>query len=219
MRIHLRIKTSEKPVPIFHQPLLAGTINKWLGNDNKEHGKISLFSFSQLSDGKIKDNNLIFQDWTSLFISSYKTDCLKRIIFNIKNDPSLFNDLTVNEIIIEDTPDLSNRDFFLAASPILIKRKIENKTVHIPYNHLKAGDYLKETLLTKLKIAGIEDENFQIQFDNTYQNAKLKLIDYNGIGNKANWCPIIIKGSNKIKSFAWNVGLGNSTGIGFGAIK
>jgi CRISPR/Cas system endoribonuclease Cas6 (RAMP superfamily) len=34
-----------------------------------------------------------------------------------------------------------------------------------------------------------------------------------------NWCPIIIKGKPETKLFAWNVGLGNSTGIGFGAIK
>jgi CRISPR-associated endoribonuclease Cas6 len=45
------------------------------------------------------------------------------------------------------------------------------------------------------------------------------MIIYKGIANKANWCPVIIKGRPETKLFAWNVGLGNSTGIGFGAIK
>lgn len=45
------------------------------------------------------------------------------------------------------------------------------------------------------------------------------LIDYRGVKNKASWCPIRIIGNAETKLFAWNAGIGNSTGIGFGAIK
>ena len=41
----------------------------------------------------------------------------------------------------------------------------------------------------------------------------------NGIKNKASICPVIVKGTSEQIAFAWNVGVGNSTGIGFGALN
>jgi CRISPR-associated endoribonuclease Cas6 len=78
---------------------------------------------------------------------------------------------------------------------------------------------MKETLQTKMNDAGITDDTFNIRFETTYPKAGTKMITYNGVQNKANWCPVIIEGKPETKLFAWNVGLGNSTGIGFGAIK
>lgn len=51
-----------------------------------------------------------------------------------------------------------------------------------------------------------------------YSGKRIKLMTYKGIKNKASMCPVIIKGTLQSKQFAWNVGIGNSTGIGFGAI-
>jgi len=70
-----------------------------------------------------------------------------------------------------------------------------------------------------MKLAGLADDQFDIRFDTSYPRAKPRKINYKGIENKASWCPVIIKGSPETKLFAWNVGLGNSTGIGFGAIR
>lgn len=44
------------------------------------------------------------------------------------------------------------------------------------------------------------------------------MVTYRGIGNRANMCPVIIDGRPETKAFAWEVGIGNSTGIGFGSI-
>ena len=77
---------------------------------------------------------------------------------------------------------------------------------------------MTETLKSKMKLVNLEDETLKIAFDKSYSKAKTKLITYNGINNKASLCPLIIKGKPKTKAFAWNVGIGNSTGIGFGAI-
>lgn len=69
-----------------------------------------------------------------------------------------------------------------------------------------------------MREAGLEDDTLDIRFDTSYNKKKLKLVRYHGIGNKASICPVIIKAKPETKLFAWNVGLGNSTGIGFGAI-
>ena len=87
------------------------------------------------------------------------------------------------------------------------------------FNDPRANTCLKETLQTKMNEAGITDESFDIRFETTCPKAGTKKITYNGIQNRANWCPVIIEAKSETKLFAWNVGLGNSTGIGFGAIK
>jgi CRISPR-associated endoribonuclease Cas6 len=67
--------------------------------------------------------------------------------------------------------------------------------------------------------AGLQDNTLDIRFDTSYSGAKTKLISYGKIKNRVSVCPIIIKGTPETKAFAWNVGVGNSTGIGFGALK
>ncbi|OFX53965.1 MAG: CRISPR-associated endoribonuclease Cas6 [Bacteroidetes bacterium GWB2_41_8] len=218
MRIHLKIQTSNKIIPFDHQPLLTGTIHKWLGW-NDEHGKVSLYSFSQLEGGKATPNGLRFERDTSFFFSSHNPDLIKKMISGIQADASMFHGLTVSEIIIQEDPDFSDRELFFTASPIFIKRKAGDRVDHIKFDDSRANSCLKETLQTKMNEAGIEDESFEIRLETTYPKAGTKKITYNGVQNRANWCPVIIEGKPETKLFAWNVGLGNSTGIGFGAIK
>lgn len=218
MRIHLNVKTLNSTIPFDHQPLLVGTLHKWLGK-NEEHGKTSLYSFSWLTNGKKNKDGIHFDKNTSFFISSFSDEFIKKIINGIRKDPSMFCNLSVDEIIIQENPNFNDRTIFFNGSPIFIKRSKDGHEDHIRYTNLNSDKYIKETLITKLKIVGIEDSDFEIAFDRSYLSAKTKKINYGRIENITNWCPIIIKGSNEVKAFAWNVGIGNSTGIGFGAIK
>lgn len=218
MRIHLKIRTTNEIIPFDHQPFLTGTIHKWLGQNN-EHGELSLYSFSQLEGGKATPQGLRFERGTSFFISCHNSNLIRKLIGGIQIDPNLFYGLTVLEIIIQEDPDLSDRELFFVASPIFIKRRNGEKVDHIIYNDQRANDCLMETLLSKMEKAGISDETLRIRFEKDYLKAGTKKITYNGVQNRASWCPVIIEGKPETKLFAWNVGLGNSTGIGFGAIK
>ncbi|WP_430973915.1 CRISPR-associated endoribonuclease Cas6 [Sunxiuqinia rutila] len=218
MRIHLKIKTTGELIPFDHQPLLTGAIHKWLGWNN-EHGRVSLYSFSRLERGRATPDGLKFDKGTSFFFSSHEPELIKKLIAGIQKDSSLFHGLQVEEIILQEDPDFSGRELFFVASPIFIKRKDGERVDHITYDDLRANTCLQETLLTKMKKAGINDESLRIWFEDKYPKAGTKKINYNGIQNRASWCPVIIEGKPETKRFAWNVGLGNSTGIGFGAIK
>lgn len=218
MRIHLRIKAKEKYIPFDHQPLMVGSVHKWL-DWNQEHGSISLYSFSQLGNGKATSKGIHFKDGTSFFFSSFDSQLIKKMVKGIQTDPLMFNDLEITDIIIEEEPDLSHRTRFLIASPVFIKRRMGDKVEHILYDNPKSSDFLIETMQSKMKIAGIEDNTLKIRFDSNYPKASTKMITYNGIHNRTSWCPVIIESEPETKLFAWNVGLGNSTGIGFGAIK
>jgi len=218
MRAYIKIKTGISILPFNHQHLLVGTIHKWLGW-NEAHGKLSLLSFSRLDGGKATKSGLRYDGETSFFLSAYEPALIKKLVAGIQINNTMFNGLFVTEIILQEDPDLSARELFFVASPVLIKRKADERIEHIIYNDPRSNSFLKETLLTKMNAVGIDDETFDVQFEKSYPKAKTQLVSYNGIDNKASWCPVILKGKPETKLFDWNVGLGNSTGIGFGAIK
>lgn len=219
MRIHLKIKAPKQGIPVMHQPLLTGTIHKWIGENNPLHGELALFSYSWLNGGKFKNGMLHFDSECTLFISSYDNELVGQLIKRIQHDSSMFGGLEVKEICLEPEPDFSDKDRFDIASPIFIKRRIDSSIQHILYTDPLAGVYLVETLRKKMEKVGLVDDTLKIAFDLSYPKAGTKLVHYNGVENKASWCPIIIEGKPDTKGFAWNVGLGNSTGIGLGAIK
>jgi CRISPR-associated endoribonuclease Cas6 len=218
MRIHLKIRARNITIPFDHQPLLVGTIHKWLGW-NEEHGKVSLYSFSRLEGGKSAKEGLKFQDGASFFFSSFENELIKKMIAGIRADSTMFNGLNVSDIIIEEDPDMTNRELFFTASPIFIKKRVGEKVEHVLFNNSEAHELLTGSLRSKLKQVGLIDDSLEIRFESSYPKAETKMVMYKGVGNKANWCPVIIKAKPETKLFAWNVGLGNSTGIGFGAIK
>lgn len=218
MRIYIKIRSENKPVPFNYQPMITGAIHKWIG-ENEVHDKTSMYSFSWLKGGRKKGDNLIFENQTSFEFSSYDNNLIKKIINGIQNDPIINHGLEVSEISIQETPIFSNKEIFFVSSPVLIKRKEQEREIHFTYDQKETDLLLTETLKTKLRRAGIDDNNIHLAFDRSYQGAKIKLIYYKSIGNKTNICPVIIEGTPEQIGFAWNVGVGNSTGIGFGALK
>lgn len=218
MRIYLRTTPNTSPVPFEYQQKLVGTIHKWIGA-NELHDKISLYSFSWLEGGRKVGNALHFKQGASLFVSFHDSSVIRRIVKSIMSAPEMFCGMTVTDVKIEDDPQMEGREVFWCASPIFIKRRLADGSIkQYNYNDEEAGKYMKETLLAKMKVTGMEDASLEISFVTSYPKKRLKLIRYHGIGNKASLCPIIIKGKTETKLFAWNVGIGSCTGIGFGAI-
>lgn len=220
MRIIIKTIPNSDAVPFDYQAKLVGCIHKWIGADNDYHGKTSLYSFSWLQEGKAVGSSLSFPHGARFFISFYDGEVVKDIIRTILDDPSMFCGMSVSDITLADTPDFARRDLYYCGSPILIKRKMEDgRDKQYNYQDAEANTCMKKTLLTKMRQAGLEeDSSLDISFDTSYEKKKLKLVNYHGIGNKASLCPVIIHGKPETKHFAWEVGIGNSTGIGFGAI-
>lgn len=224
MRIYLTTTKNAATVPFNYQQKLVGILNKWLGKSNEEHGFLSLYSFSWMHNGIMIEGGLDFPNGAEWFISFYDESKIKTIVNNILDDPEMFSGMFVSEITIEKAPDLSNKELFNLASPIFIKRFIKkdgshNRYMQYTFDNLEANELMKETLVHKMKIANLEDDkSLEIKFDLSYVGKKTKLISYKNIKNKASYCPVIIKGKPETKAFAWDVGIGNSTGVGFGAI-
>ncbi len=224
MRIHIKTTSSKQTIGFNHLHLLTGTIHKWFGK-NDFHDSTSLYSFSNLSGGKAGKNGLAFPNGATFFISCWDNELIKLIIKGIQDDPEMFFGLKVEELVLQENPDLTEKNLFLLGSPVYIQRNLESgKKKFFYFGDSESSELLTETLTKKMKDAGLpEDETLKIWFDQNYHRKGTKKIDYKR-GNqiiqiRANWCPVIIEGSPATKQFAWNVGVGNSTGIGFGAIK
>jgi CRISPR-associated endoribonuclease Cas6 len=219
MRLHLSITKNQTIVPFNHVPILVGTLHKWLG-PNEWHNQLSFHSFSWLKGASIGNNGLYFQRNAEWFISSFDTTFIKKVLAGIQDDPSINYGLSVKAITIQEDPQFDHGSHtFSLASPVLIKRKEGERTKHYLFTDNDSGELMTQTLITKLSKAGLSTEGVKVAFDRKYSNPKTKLVNYNGISNRASLCPVTITGSSEQIAFAWNVGIGNSTGIGFGALN
>lgn len=219
MRINLKTTPSQEGISFNYQPKLVGVLHKWLG-PNEIHGRLSMHSFSWLMGGNTTHNGIVFDKGAKFFISFHDPDKIRQIVRTILEDPVMFGGMVVTDVSIQEDPDLSNCEFFRIGSPVFIQRRLENgKNRHYTYEDEEAGRLLEETLKHKMRVAGLpEDETLEISFAKEYPKRKIKTIFYNEIGNRTSWCPLRIKGKPETKVFAWNVGAGSGTGVGFGSI-
>lgn len=218
MRLHLQLTPNTQAVPFNYQHFLVGTFHKWLGW-NQAHDTISLYSMSWLQGGEVVNKTLHFPDGATMFMSFWDTELAKRTLQGALRDNLLFCGMTVKEIQMQEDPLFGARERFIAASPILVKKQTpDQKSLHLSFNDADAGTILTGTLKRKLNSAKL-DLPVKVTFDRNYAAAKTKLVTINGIANKANLCPVLLEGDPLAIQFAWNVGIGNSTGSCFGAVK
>ncbi len=220
MRLYLKLTKNKETIPFNYQPFLTGVIHKWIGKENGLHDFLSLYSFSWLQNVSVtKTQGINLTNNSYFFISAYDESLIKQILKGIMGNSSVCYGSSVSDVQIQEDPKFSNVQNFFTASSVFIKRRIDNNEKHIAYDNESSGLYLTETLKKKLKAANLPSEDVSVKFDNSYATPKTKIIRYNEIGNRVSVCPVIIEGSNEQIQFAWNVGIGNSTGIGFGALK
>lgn len=218
MRLHFLLTPNTQPVPFDYQHYLIGVFHKWMGW-NELHDEISLYSLSWLQNGKMNKHGFNFPNGANWFISFWDEEIGKELIINAMKDTEVCCGMHVSEIQIQETPLFGNKERFFASSPVLIRKYDEQrKSIHLTYNNDEADFYLTETLKRKMKLANINKE-VKISFDKTFHGSKTKLVKINGVSSRANFCPVIIEGDSEAIRFAWNVGVGHSTGSGFGALQ
>lgn len=219
MRLHLKLSPNKELVPFNYQHQLTGVLHKWLG-ENDLHDKISLYSFSWLrGNGKRTNGKLTFSQSVSWFISFWENSYGSNLIQGIMKEPEVICGMKVDEVQIVRPPEFKDEWRFKVSSPVLIRKNIDDtRRKHLAFNDEEADSILKRTLKRKLQEAGIVHGEFEIGFDRNYCSPRTKLIDIKGIQLKTNLCPIIMKGDIKTMEFAWNVGVGELTGSGFGAL-
>ncbi len=220
MRIVLKLSPNQVEVPFDHLPVLAGALHKWLG-PNTEHDGLSLYSFSWLQNGQASRSGLRFPKGALWAVSAIDSDFLRRSIEGVLSEPDIRWGMRVEEVTIKIPPAFSDieENRLLVSSPVLVKRKMPDlNEKHYIYTDLDSDALLTETMQRKLRAAGLDDAGVSLRFDRDYPKAKTQLVKYRNIENRCSYCPVWMTGTAEQKAFAWTVGVGNSTGIGFGAI-
>lgn len=205
-------------VPFDYQQKLVGRLHGWLG-ENAEHDNISLYSVSWLGRGEVRSGALSFPQGTSFHVSAANDGLLADLIEGLQTDTEINWGMRVKSIMPQREPVFGETARFMMQSPVLVKRKVADGTQQFFYHTDKEADgYMTETMHAKMAHAGVEGR-ISLRFDRDYDKARVKMATYRGIKNKGSLCPVIAEGDPHCLAFAWNVGIGNSTGIGFGAIK
>lgn len=222
MRLHLTLTPNTKPVPFNYQHQLTGALHKWLG-ENELHDKISLYSFSWLRGySEIADNQLDFPRGAEWFISFWEEEYSKKLVKGILAESDVMFGMNVLSVQIQETPDFGEKYRFKVASPVLLRKNLENESrEHITYKDELSSELMTQRFISKMNQAGISasEKGPLLKFDNSYNRPKTKLADIKGTKLRTSVCPVIIEGTAEVLKFAWNVGIGELTGSGFGAIE
>lgn len=131
-----------------------------------------------LQGSKFDGKNLSFKQGANFFISFYDESVIKDIIRTILDDPQMFCGLEVTDVQIAKTPNLKERTTFYCGSPIFIKRRMPDGHVkQFNYNDPESSSLMKETLVNKMRKAGLaDDDTLEIKFDTSYTGKRLKLV-------------------------------------------
>lgn len=219
MRIYLKLSDNHKVIPFNYQELLTGVIHKWIGPDNECHGQPGQLSFSWIQNTKSTTKGINLEHGAYFFISSLQETLIKDIVRGVLQDPEMFCGVWVTDVKMENPPKFSHVQKFLMASPVLIKVKEDSSIRHVTIEDEDFEEKLTISFKNKLEKAGVSSHGASIQLDPDSSFRTTKLIVYKGVKNRASLAPIIITGNKEQIEYAWSTGIGNSTGIGFGALK
>jgi CRISPR-associated endoribonuclease Cas6 len=230
MRIHITFSPNTEPVPFAYQHRLTGVFHKWLA-ENDLHDKISLYSLSWLGGSRRVQNHLEFPRGSRWFVSFHEDHYVEKLVTGALAEPEAFCGMRVLEIRQQTAPDFGTKYKFKVASPVFAKGKTNGKGGQPPHHYLfhepEADAILTATLIHKMDAANQnadkilftdEDKQVKVSFDREFKAPKIKLVRIKDIEHKASVCPVIVEGTSKAVQFAWNVGIGNSTGSCFGSL-
>lgn len=226
MRLHLYLQ-SEGVLSFDYLPLLKAAFHRWVGHNETLHDCLSLYSLSWLRGGRALPGGrgLRFAEGAQWFVSAPDEQLIRALISGVVRAPEVGQGLRVRDVRMQDAPAFAaGEQPFRVASPVFIKHQPEGLLPGAPADHLLAGHPLADELLThtlrhKLRQAGLPDEGAAVRFDPAFvASAKPKLFRYKQVQCRASVCPVLVSGTSEQIQFAWEVGVGHSTGIGCGAL-
>lgn len=223
MRIKIELSPNTTLVPYDYQSILVSRIHDWFGKENKFHNSLSSYSFSWFMNGNGTSKGINFNRGTYFIFSSYDSSVVKKLITGVQSNPEFGFGMFINSIqILEHIPFEDNAQYrFIAASPIFLKRSTSEKNYkYFYYKDQESSELLRENLLFKLNKLNLPtDDSLKINFDNTFSNPRIKGFIHKGIRIKGSSCPVLISGKASTVEFAYEAGIGNSTGMGFGLLE
>ena len=217
-RIKIILTYPTADVPVNNQHFLNGFIFESFGENCPLHDSFSPYNISSLQNGTLKDDKktLEFKNGNPYFYVSGDDSFIEFAInafessnasvFGMKFDSiDVFDDFIVNK----------HFDKIVTISPIIVKTKEGRK---ITFKHEDWLNLLTQNCESKLKHLNIVDPTFKLEIMNPHK-AKEKCVWVGDIFNPSSNVRHKVYGKPKTRETLYNMGLGGSTGSGFGSIK
>ncbi len=210
MRLILTLSPATERVPFSYQELLLSRIHSWLGKDNQYHDAMSNYSFGWLT---AKAGGMNFRKGGGWQIASPSEDFFKRLLTGIEKDKQVICGMRTTNIHKYSIA-LLKTQHYKVGSPILLK----NQDKHVTYlDSDLANELLTQSIRHRLDKIGFEDISNQVSAEFTPNKySKTKLVTINGIENRCSFCDIKVFAPIEAQYFIYDVGVGTSTGCGFG---
>lgn len=202
-------------IPFKNQKEMNSFIYRTLGDNNKFHDTFSDYAISSIQGGvKYDDKNIIFHEQPYIIVTSQNEEFLITLLNNIKLKKFTFFNLIYDRCEFKTFNLNTKYDKIITISPIIIK--YNNQKISIDNPHFLTE--LKKNCIAKLKHCGIEDKTFDIKIRNV-EKAKTKLIQVGNVFNISTMISLFVFGKKQTRETLYHLGLGGSTGSGFGCIK
>lgn len=216
MIIKINFTQPEQTVPVANQKELNSYIHKCVGKNNKFHDAFSNYCVSSLQGGKlnIEDTTLVFNETPHIFVTTNNEKFTEAFLNGAMQDKCTLFGMHYKNIEMLNFNINRDYDLIYMASPILLKRN----NIKISYKDSNYIEALRNNCIAKLKYEGIEDDTFDIELHNV-EKSKVKKIMVGDVFNIATMASFIVRGKRETREKLYNLGLGNSTGSGFGMVN
>lgn len=213
-------------IPASNQKEVNSYIHRCIGENNVFHDAFSDYCISSLQGGKLNPaTNMLEFDRKPyiLFLINPKSknfEIYNKLLTGVYSQKNKLFDMKYYCVASFDYKVMPKYDKIYMASPILLKKydKENKKTIKVTCKDDGFIELLKANCINKLKHNGIVDETFDIVLRNP-EKAKQKLIMVGDVFNPCTMASFLVYGKKETRDTLYSMGLGNSTGSGFGMIK
>jgi CRISPR-associated endoribonuclease Cas6 len=231
----------------IHSLVNSLVYNSYLKDDKYYHNSKSDYSISSLYGGIMnKDGLLDFPNGSFIIVTSNNEDFISKIVTGSLNSPDFGYGMKFKSFDVITEKFYNGYNYFATLTPFIIKEKTSkddtkfvvfddtNETYNTSYLK-RATDKTKSKLIIlspvefskhltirmKNKLIKINPElnlkDFKIEIL-PKPNDKIKRIMVHDVVNYANQCNVKITSNKTVADMIYNLGLGQSTGCGFGTI-
>jgi CRISPR-associated endoribonuclease Cas6 len=193
-----------------------------LGQNNEYHDNKSNYCISHLYGGKLNPDNISLSFPNGGYITATSSDgvFLNKLLIGVINHPNIIHGMTFAGVDYINETFIDGWNHFATLSPFIIKKNIDKQTYK--FVTLNDDDFaleVKNGLLNKLSKLdpSLDLSDFDIRIPK-HPSHKVKRILVKNVINTANQCHISIHTNRKVAELIYNIGVGQSTGSGFGTI-
>ena len=221
MRLKILLSSTNNELPINHQDLVNSFIHRTLGKDNEYHDIKSDYSVSSLQGGTWVrgTKNISFKNGGYITISSLDEKFINNILISLYAT-AFYDDIKVVGIEFVDEQFYNGWNHFVTLSPFLIKKYSSKKDYGFhTLDDENFEEEVKAYLLNKITKINpkLDLSDFDVKIPQHGNHKSTKVIVKNVV-NIANSCHINIHTNRKVAELLYNIGIGQSTGSGFGTI-